>query len=137
MPKVTKNIIDFNKIYEGNYGPYKIIEEVEPRILYNPDGTVKSNERMCKVHFLKTGYEADYMVRNATKGNIRDPYYPSICGVACLGNVMVGRNGPNKKIYTHFISMIRRCYYPKEIGYSTYGDLELKYVKDGYVLNIS
>ncbi len=123
MPKlITKNQIDYNKVYQSNgYGEFIILEELPRRRTYDKNGNVNNTERMCRIKFIKTGYEDIVMVRNAVSGKIRDPYFPSICGVACLGNVIVGRNGPNKKLYIHFISMIRRCYYKQDVGYETHG----------------
>lgn len=79
---------------------------------------------MAKIRFMKTGYETNVLLRNIAKHNVRDPYYPIIHGVACIGNTSntTGKNPRDLKLlFKHWISMINRCYDNNDI--SNYKDI--------------
>ena len=84
---------------------------------------VKYNDnRNVEVQFLKTGYEATVELVQVKRGNVKDPYVPSICGVGVLGTKYPSSvNGRTTKEYELWQSMLKRCYsdgFKKK--YSTY-----------------
>ena len=73
---------------------------------------VKYNDnRNVEVQFLKTGYEATVELVQVKRGNVKDPYLPSVCGVGILGAKYPSKiNGVLTKEYTLWRNMLRRCY---------------------------
>ena len=73
---------------------------------------VKYNDnRNVEVQFLKTGYEATLELVQVKRGNVKDPYLPSVCGVGILGaKYPITINGILTKEYTLWCSMLKRCY---------------------------
>ena len=73
---------------------------------------VKYNDnRNVEVQFLKTGYEATVELVQVKRGNVKDPYLQSVCGVGILGTKYPSRvNGRTTKEYTLWCSMLKRCY---------------------------
>ena len=72
------------------------------------------------VKFLKTGYVTSARYDTIETGNINDPYYPKILGVACLGEP---KNGTplNMSMYDRWRNMINRCYDIYNEYYYAYG----------------
>jgi hypothetical protein len=73
---------------------------------------VKYNDnRNVEVQFLKTGYEATVELVQVKRGNVKDPYLPSVCGVGILGaKYPITINSILTKEYTLWCSMLKRCY---------------------------
>ena len=73
---------------------------------------VKYNDnRNVEVQFLKTGYEATVELVQVKRGNVKDPYLQSVCGVGILGaKYPPSVNGRTTKEYTLWCSMLKRCY---------------------------
>ena len=73
---------------------------------------VKYNDnRNVEVQFLKTGYEATVELVQVKRGNVKDPYLQSVCGVGILGaKYQPSVNGRTTKEYTLWCSMLKRCY---------------------------
>ena len=108
MSTATVNNIDYNKIYSSNnFGDFRFIEELEPRVNYSPSG-LKNVERVAMIEFIYTGTQIPALVRDAIRGSIKDPYYPLICGVACVGNTYT--NGDHRLLYDKWKAMINRVY---------------------------
>lgn len=61
-----------------------------------------------KVRFLNTGHIDEFRKDAVKKGEIRDKYAVSLCGVGIIGNIKT--RGINKKYYTIWRNMILRCY---------------------------
>ena len=71
------------------------------------------------VKFLETGTIKDFVARSAiVEGSVKDPYYPHILGIACIGNA---KTTGNLYLYQTWQNMIRRCYDTKRHNYSSYG----------------
>lgn len=54
------------------------------------------------------------------KGNIRNPYHPTVCGVGYIGNATTAINKKHKQSYVCWANMLKRCYSqdnPKYIYY--------------------
>ena len=73
---------------------------------------VKYNDnRNVEVQFLKTGYEATVELVQVKRGNVKDPYVPSVCGVGIVGaKYPITINSILTKEYTLWCSMLKRCY---------------------------
>lgn len=75
------------------------------------------------VKFINTGFIFHNATSSAIKsGMIKDPYYPSICDVACLGAKEIYFDKPMyRDLYQTWFGMIRRCYDKNHIGFKNYG----------------
>ena len=73
---------------------------------------VKYNDKTnVQIQFLKTGYETSARLHNIRKGEVKDPYIPSVFGVGMLGTKYPSREGDrNTKEYTLWVNMLQRCY---------------------------
>ena len=70
-----------------------------------------NNNRNVEVQFLKTGYEATVELVQVKRGNVKDPYSPSVYGVGVLGTKYPSKiNGVITKEYKLWHSMLVRCY---------------------------
>ena len=64
-----------------------------------------------EIQFLTTGYEATVELGVIRKGEVKDPYSPSVFGVGLLGTKYPSTiNGRNTKEYEIWCSMLKRCY---------------------------
>ena len=64
-----------------------------------------------EIQFLNTGYEATVELGVIRKGEVKDPYSPSVFGVGLLGTKYPSTiNGRNTKEYEIWCSMLKRCY---------------------------
>ena len=80
-----------------NSGDFKIVK-------YNDSKDVE-------IQFLKTGYETSTRLHNIRKGEVKDPYSPSVCGVGILGTkYLPSISGRNTKEYGLWCHMLERCY---------------------------
>ena len=70
-----------------------------------------NDNRNVEIRFLKTGYETTVELGDIKKGNVKDPYSPSVCGVGVSGNkYLITVNGVKTKEYELWKSMLERCY---------------------------
>ena len=70
-----------------------------------------NNNRNVEIQFLKTGYEATVELGVIRKGEVKDPYSPSVFGVGLLGTKYPSTiNGRNTKEYEMWCSVLKRCY---------------------------
>ena len=70
-----------------------------------------NNNRNVEVQFLKTGYEATVELVQVKRGNVKDPYSPSVYGVGILGTKYPSTvNGIHTKEYKLWQNMLVRCY---------------------------
>lgn len=102
-----------------NNGDFIFLNEEPPKSYINSNGH-NQIERMARVKFVLTGTEAIVQIRHALAGSIRDPYYPTIYGVASIGNVNV--SGEYKNIYLKWKNMISHRYNPEDKQYEYYKD---------------
>ena len=73
-----------------------------------------NNARNVEIKFLKTGFEMTVELGSIRKGEVKDPYYPSVFGVGVAGTKYPPSvNGRNTKEYDLWCSMIQRCYSDK------------------------
>lgn len=66
-----------------------------------------STNKPIKVKFLNTGYIRDVQYSHLRRGNIKDPYHPTVYGVGFIGE---GNYKINSKIGVRWEGMLRRCY---------------------------
>ena len=80
-----------------------------------------------EIQFLKTGYETTVELGSIRKGNVKDPYSPSVCGVGILGTKYPSRvNGVHTKEYKLWTGMLERCYsITLKKKYPTYKDCDV------------
>ena len=63
------------------------------------------------IQFINTGYETTVQLVQVKRGNVKDPYAPSVCGVGVLGVKYPSKvNGVKTKEYTLWNNMLVRCY---------------------------
>ena len=80
-----------------NSGDFKILK-------YNDAHNVE-------IQFLKTGYEAIVELVQVKRGNIKDPYYPSVYSIGIVGTKYPISDGEVlTKEYMLWCSMLQRCY---------------------------
>ena len=70
-----------------------------------------NNNRNVEIQFLKTGYGATVELVQVKRGNVKDPYSPSVYGVGILGTKYPSTiNGIHTKEYKLWQNMLVRCY---------------------------
>ena len=86
------------KVFKSlNSGDFKILK-------YNDSANVV-------IRFSKTRFETSARLDNIKKGNVKDRYSPSVCGVGILGTKCPTKiNGRTTKEYVLWQSMLERCY---------------------------
>ena len=81
-----------------------------------------NNAKDVEIQFLKTGYETTVELGSIRKGDVKDPYSPSVYDIGILGTKYSSRvSGVQTKEYELWQNMLKRCYsntYKKE--YPTY-----------------
>ena len=102
--------IIIGKTYPNKYGDLKIIEKIDK------DHVV--------VEFLDKNIFGEYTRRtvkamNILYSSIRDPFRPTIYGVACKGNAPSTIKGEKPKEYLVWFSMISKTYGPNSNGHNT------------------
>lgn len=112
-------------IYDnGEYGPFTIIEDLGVR----PDDKGKTN-RYARIRFNnpnKYGFNTEIDVRYGninSGGHVRDPYYPSTCGIGCLGIIdyRLKRDPLYRRLRDTWNAIIRACYRPDSAKYKYFG----------------
>jgi hypothetical protein len=81
-------------------------------------------KNLYKIYFPSTGYTTSAISKNITDGSIKDPLYPSILGVGCVGigdYKCAGKGRRNTPEYEVWRGMLRRCHDKNSIGYVGYG----------------
>ncbi len=97
----VKKVERLGEIHVNNQGcPYEIINY--------------ENKRRCHIRF-KNGYETITGYSEILKGNIKNPYYPSVHGVGYIGvgKYLKSINGKLTKVYKKWGNMLERCYSKK------------------------
>ena len=64
-----------------------------------------------EIQFVKTGFETVVELGSIRKGEVKDPYLPSVFGVGILGTKYLSKiNGVKTKEYMLWSGMLKRCY---------------------------
>jgi thymidylate synthase len=94
-------------------GQYTVIKEIRSN----------GSKLFFDVKFHKTGYVTNVRKQNIDKGQIYDPYFPNVAGVACSGDTTIKNTHPElwKKLRPMWDAMISRCYDTKDHSYPGYG----------------
>lgn len=94
-------------------GQYTVIKEIRSN----------GSKLFFDVKFHKTGYVTNVRKQNIDRGQIYDPYFPNVVGVACSGDTTVKAMYPDlwKKLRPMWDAMISRCYDTKDCSYPGYG----------------
>lgn len=125
-----------NKVEIGN--TYKSLKSGNFKVLNRVDNG-QANTALYKIEFVLTGNKIVVNGSNLLKGKVKDNFYPRICGVACIGNVV---NASKHPLYNIWSNMIKRCYNKKHKNYATYGGAGVKVEKnwlvfENYIRDIS
>jgi len=116
-------IIDYTdliigEIFESNgYGSFKVL-----------GATNKFSDlshRLFCCEFFNPTYIGLYRKDHIISGNIKNPYYPSIYNVACIGGQTA-----NHFLYSRWFQMIKRCYNTKSVDYKYYGGKGVRVCKE-------
>lgn len=65
-----------------------------------------------RVRFLQTGHEDEFRKDAVRRGEIRDKYAPTLCGVGIIGDIRT--KGKYHPYYVVWHGMINRCYNPEQ-----------------------
>ncbi len=86
-----------------------------------------NHSKDVEIQFLKTGYETTVELGNIKKGNVKDPYLPSVYSVGITGAKYPSKiNGVLTKEYELWHNVLRRCYSDKsKKKHPTYEDCEV------------
>lgn len=107
---VTKYGLTLGSTYPSReYGDFKIL-------------SLGHCERV-RIRFITTGYEKFVQASHATRGRVKDPLYPAICGKGYVGvgDYVPKKNGKHNRSYNLWRSMIGRCYDIENKSYKSYG----------------
>ena len=70
-----------------------------------------NNSTNVEIQFVTTGYEIFARFGDIRKGEVKDPYSPSVCGVGIAGaKYPITINGVHTKEYEIWCNMLKRCY---------------------------
>ena len=94
---------------------------------------VKYNDaKDVEIQFVKTGFETVVELGSIRKGEVKDPYSPSVYGVGVLGTKYLSKiDGVKTKEYMLWSGMLKRCYSNTNVcdasnnKYPTYIDCEV------------
>ena len=102
------------KEFDSNsYGRFTGIKEIRGN----------GSKLLFDIKFHKTGYIKTVRKQNIDKREIYDPYFDSVAGVACAGDLSVKDRYPElwKKLRPTWDAMISRCYDMSDHSYPSYG----------------
>lgn len=89
----------------------------------------KGKKQHFKIKFLNTGTEKYARKDDILKGDVRDRYAISIAGVGYLGDCKISEN---RKAYSIWSKMLRRCYNTRATDYYRYGGLGVTVAKEWF-----
>lgn len=123
-PHSTKIVVDSSsntsglvgETFSSTTGSFVVIKEYKvPRSKHS-----NFTRWAYKVKFINTGFEVSNCTATAVKnGQVRDRYFPSVCGVGCLGEKVLPAD--KEFLYQTWVGVIKRCYDQAHEGYSRYG----------------
>lgn len=80
------------------------------------------SKQVYDVQFVRSGWISRGVTTQAVRGGyVRDPYFPSFCGVACTGGLQGVVNGEKHHLLETWKGMIKRCYDQDHTAYKSYG----------------
>lgn len=101
--RTLKCKMDFEgNIYPSNYGDFRVLEFI--------------NKTHVLIEFVATSYQKVTTLNQVRSGEVKDPYYPSICGVGYVGEgvypITYLRGGKRKSTpaYEVWRTKLRNCY---------------------------
>ena len=97
-----------------NYGRIRVIKDLGLFKLYD---NIDQRYRLLEIQFLNTGNTQVIRASHLSKGQIKDKYAKTVCGVGYLGEA----ENYTKKEYDIWYQMIHRCYNPINDHYELYG----------------
>lgn len=106
MSKNTKQFL-IGSEWESNYGRLVVVDYI--------------NKSKILVRFLLTGFEKYTNASSIRSGSVKDPYYPTVAKVGCIGNTTASINGKVKTSYHTWRGMLSRCYEYKKSTRTYFG----------------
>ena len=102
--------------FESSTGSYAITKEYRVSRKNSPGlGYLR-----FEIQFLETGYRKDNCTKDAVlHGKIKDPYAPTVLGVACLGSPVLKED--RELLYQTWVGMLKRCYDEHHLAFPNYG----------------
>lgn len=118
------------KSFSSATGAFTVIKEYcIPREGDFPSGYVRYS-----VKFEKTGFVQENCIKSAIlKGEVRDRYAPSVCGIGCLGEPVSRED--YELLYQTWYAMLSRCYNSRHLGYGNYGGKGVFVVNDWLIFS--
>lgn len=110
MGRNTKQFL-VGSVWDGKYGNLIVKDYI--------------NKNKVLVRFINTGYEKFTDSSAIRKGTVKDPYFPTVAGVGCIGNTTSSVNGKVKGSYHVWRGMMSRCYEYKKSSRTYYGEVEV------------
>ena len=105
-------MIEYNTVYKSvNYGDFVVLSPV--------DG--KPRQRYL-IRFTGTGHTKIAKRSAIVGGNVKDPYYKSILGVACIGNA---KDVMGCRFYRAWRNMLDRVYSSTRHNFNSYKDVKI------------
>jgi hypothetical protein len=111
---VSRKNIDLGKVTAAKVAPH-VGNVYESNKCGAYEITAVLSLTQVKIKFLKTQYERIARTEHLRTGEVRDPYYPRIHGIACMGAET------DKAYYARWHGMISRCHVPTNRQFSNYG----------------
>lgn len=68
------------------------------------------SSKKVTVRFVDTNYETITTLQNVQTGQVKDKFYPSVCGKGYVGGDTFSTKGRDRKAYETWSSMLKRCY---------------------------
>ena len=120
MAPKSRNYVGITKVHPL-YGEYEVIKDLG-MIHVRPTGR---RDRKLVVRFKYTGYETEVFPSSIDSNEIKDPYYPTVYGVACYGipKDFDSNTKTGEREYRTWNDMISRCYNPNDSMYYAYGEI--------------
>lgn len=130
LVKKKDNYEDFSDIGLPKFDIIKNIEKKGPlsdKIFINNQGSKykvldKISSKKYKIQFLNTGFIKEVQSGNILKGEIADPYFPSVSYVGYPGIYDKSNPSYSGLAYQIWRNMLSRCYNEKDTGYRQYGE---------------
>lgn len=98
-----------------DYGDYKIIDVVK---IKRKDGRIVNKFKVQFEEYFEVKYEKIVDLKELNNGHIKNPFYPKIYGVGCIGEL---EKKVNVRTYAIWNQMMARCYNKEHKSYKTYG----------------
>lgn len=105
---MAREVLEGRIFSSNNYGDFKVLNYL-------------GNYRYT-IQFIKTNSITEVSANCIIEGEVKDKFYPSICGIGCIGE-KYKRDNP---LYSRWNNMVSRCYNKDSPDYPNYGAKGIK-----------